>query len=77
MHNCFSIVVSRQKLPVQLASAPTKLRQMFYTQIERRTFHKKPDSDARSGSGAKRTFAETVMSAKCQEATFGHALLYI
>jgi len=50
---------------------------MFYTQIERRTFHKKPDSDARSGSGAKRTFAETVMSAKCQEATFGHALLYI
>jgi len=49
-----------------LVSAPTKLRQMFYTQIERRTFHKKPDSDARSGSGAKRTFGKWVMSAKCQ-----------
>ena len=35
----FSIVVSRQKLPVQLVSASTKLRQMFCTQNERRTFH--------------------------------------
>jgi hypothetical protein len=33
------IIVSRQKLPVQLVSASTKLRHMFYTQIERRTFH--------------------------------------
>ena len=35
----FSIFVSRQKLPVQLVSASTKLRQMFYRQIERRSFH--------------------------------------
>src|SRR6266436_10081724 len=34
-----SIVASRWKLPVQLVSASTKLRQTFYTQIERRTFH--------------------------------------
>jgi hypothetical protein len=26
-------------LPVQLVSVSMKLRQMFYTQIERRTFH--------------------------------------
>src|SRR5882757_11277178 len=35
----FSIAVSRLKLPVQLVSVSTKLRQMFYTQIERPTFH--------------------------------------
>ena len=35
----FSIVVSQRKLLVQLVSASTKLRQMFYTQIERRSFH--------------------------------------
>ena len=34
----FSIVVSQRKLLVQLVSASTKLRQMFYTQIERRLF---------------------------------------
>src|SRR5260370_32270545 len=35
----FSIVVYRPRLPVQLVSVSMKLRQMFYTQIERRTFH--------------------------------------
>ena len=35
----FSIAVSRPRLPVQLVSVSMKLRQMFYTQIERRTFH--------------------------------------
>src|SRR5260370_39508482 len=33
------IAVFRQKLPMQLVSASTKLRQIFYTQLERRTFH--------------------------------------
>ena len=35
----FSIAVSRPRLPAQLVSVSMKLRQMFYTQIERRTFH--------------------------------------
>src|SRR6202022_1808453 len=35
----FSIFVCQQKSPVQLVSASTKLRQMFYRQIERRSFH--------------------------------------
>src|SRR3981081_853454 len=35
----FSIAVSRPRLPVQLVSVSMKLRQMFYTQIERQTFH--------------------------------------
>jgi len=39
----FSIVVSQRKLLVQLVSASTKLRQMFYAQIERRLFAPKAD----------------------------------
>src|SRR3977135_4405907 len=35
----FSIAVSRPRLPVQLVSVSMKLRQKFYTRIERRTFH--------------------------------------
>ena len=35
----FSIAVSRPRLPAQLVCVSMKLRQMFYTQIERRTFH--------------------------------------
>src|SRR5712672_2132554 len=35
----FSIAVSRPRLPAQLVSVSMKLRQMFYTQIERRRFH--------------------------------------
>jgi hypothetical protein len=35
----FSIAVSRPRLPVQLVSVSMKLRLIFYTQIERRTFH--------------------------------------
>jgi hypothetical protein len=35
----FSIAVFRPRLPVQLVSVSMKLRQIFYTQIERRTFH--------------------------------------
>jgi hypothetical protein len=35
----FSIVVTGQKLAMQLVSASTKLGQMFYVQIEQPTFH--------------------------------------
>src|SRR5712664_467193 len=36
----FSIAISWPRLPVELVSVSMKLRQMFYTQIERRTFHR-------------------------------------